>query len=121
MKVGTSEDDIDTPESVALRQGFATVLAVYRDITIDSYYGELQRLSTTRSPTALGLAPQSTDAGYEVAYSTDVDGNPIYTSDMTDDEKYDAALQAAIGFFKKAGFTWDDATASSLLLPKALS
>ena len=118
MKVGTSEDDIDTPESVALRQGFATVLAVYRDITIDSYYGEAAKVINYSISDCSWAAPQSTDAGYEVAYSTDVDGNPIYTSDMTDDEKYDAALQAAIGFFKKAGFTWDDATGKFTAAPE---
>ena len=37
-----------------------------------------------------------------------MDGNPIYTSDMTDEEKYDAALQAALGFFEAAGYTVED-------------
>ena len=35
----------------------------------------------------------------------DVDGNPLYTDDMTDDEKFAAATQAALGFFEAAGYT----------------
>ena len=35
----------------------------------------------------------------------DVDGNPLYTDDMTDDEKFAAALEAALGFFEAAGYT----------------
>lgn len=33
----------------------------------------------------------------------DADGKDIYTSDMTADQKYEVALQAALGFFEKAG------------------
>ena len=40
-----------------------------------------------------------------MAYSVDVDGNPLYTDDMTDDEKFAAATQAALGFFEAAGYT----------------
>ena len=38
----------------------------------------------------------------------DVDGNPIYTDEMTDDEKFAAALEAAKGFFAAAGYTFGD-------------
>ena len=118
MKVGTSEEDINTAESNALRKGFATILAAYRDITIDSYYGDAAKVINYSISDCSWAAPQSTDAGYEVAYSVDVDGNPIYTSDMTDDQKFDAALQAAIGYFKAAGYTWDDATGQSTAAPQ---
>ena len=37
-----------------------------------------------------------------------MDGKDIYTANMTETEKQDAALQAAIGFFKAAGYTWDE-------------
>ena len=49
-----------------------------------------------------------TDSGYKVAYSVDVNGNDIYTSGMTTEEKYDAALQAALGYFEAAGYTVTD-------------
>ena len=118
MKVGTSEDDIDTPESVNLRKGFATVLSVYRDLVCDSYYGEAAKVINYSISSCSWAAPQATDADYEVAFSTDIDGNPIYTSDMTDDEKFDAALQAAIGYFKAAGYTWDDASGKFTAAPE---
>ena len=51
----------------------------------------------------------------------DVDGNPIYTDDMDADAKYDAALQAAIGFFKAAGYTFDDATGKFTAAPEGAS
>lgn len=118
MKVGTSEDDIDSEESIALRKGFATVLAVYRDLACDSYYGEAADVVQYSISNCSWAAPQPTDSDYEIAYSTDVDGNPIFTADMTDDQKYEAAIQAAIGFFKKAGYTWDEATGKFTAAPE---
>jgi peptide/nickel transport system substrate-binding protein len=38
----------------------------------------------------------------------DVDGNPLYTAEMTQEEKYAAAEVAALGFFEAAGFTVAD-------------
>jgi peptide/nickel transport system substrate-binding protein len=37
-----------------------------------------------------------------------VNGEPIYTAEMTQEEKYVAAEQAALGFFEAAGFTVED-------------
>ena len=118
MKVGTSEDDIGTEASRDLRKGFATLFAVYRDIANDSYYGDTAKVIQYSISDCSWAAPQPTDDGYEIAYSVDVDGNPIYTSDMTDEERFDAALQAAIGYFKAAGFTWDDATQTFTAAPE---
>ena len=56
-----------------------------------------------------GAAPRPADEGYQRAYSVDVDGNPIYTADMTETERYEAAKNAAIGFLKAAGYTFDEA------------
>ena len=47
-------------------------------------------------------------ADYQAAYSVDVDGNALYTDDMSDDEKFAAATQAALGFFEAAGYTVED-------------
>ena len=77
VKVG---DDPASEESKNLRKAIMTVIAAYRDEGINSYYGD-------------------------TAYSTDVDGNEIYTSDMSGDTKYAAALQAALGYFEAAGYT----------------
>ena len=37
-----------------------------------------------------------------------MNGNDIYTSDMTAEQRYDAALQAALGYFEAAGYTVED-------------
>lgn len=118
MKVG---NDAGSEESKALRKGFATLLAVYRDTVINSYYGELATVIQYPISNTSWAAPQPADEGYEIAYSKDVDGNPIYTEGMTEDEKYAAALEASIGFFKKAGYTWDDATGTFTAAPEGAS
>ena len=86
-----------------LRKAFATVFAVYRNVAIESYYGERASVINYPISNTSWAAPQATDDGYKVAFSVDVNGNDIYTSDMTADQKYEAALQAALGFFEKAG------------------
>jgi peptide/nickel transport system substrate-binding protein len=91
-----------------LRKALGTVLAVYRDVAINSYYGEAAVVIQYPISNTSWAAPQPTDEGYKVAFSTDVDGNPIYTSDMTQDQKYAAAEKAALGFLEKAGYTVAD-------------
>jgi peptide/nickel transport system substrate-binding protein len=88
-----------------LRKGLATVLAAYRDVAIDSYYGEAASVINYPISNTSWAAPQPTDDGYRVAFSVDVSGAPIYTTDMTPEEKYAAAETAALGFFEAAGFT----------------
>ena len=92
-----------------LRKGFATVLSVYRDTAFDSYYGDAAAVINYPISSTSWAAPQATDEGYRVAFSVDVDGNPIYTAEMTTEEKYAAAIEAAKGFFKAAGYIWDEA------------
>ena len=97
-------------ESKNLRRGYATVLAAMRDLANDSYYGE--RAVTINYPISntSWAAPKPADEGYQIAFSVDIDGNEIYTADMDQDAKTEAAVQAAIGFFKAAGYTFDEAT-----------
>lgn len=102
MSVG---GDKDSDASKNLRKAFATLFSVYRDVAIDSYYGDLATVINYPISNTSWAAPQATDEGYELAFSRDVDGNPIYTSDMTEEEKYAAAQQAALGFFEAAGYT----------------
>lgn len=101
-----------------LRKGFATVIAAWRELANDSYYGERASVINYPISNTSWAAPQPADEGYEVAYSKDVDGNPIYTSDMDNDQKVEAALQAAIGFFKAAGYTWDEAAGKFTAAPE---
>lgn len=105
VKVG---DDPSSEQSKDLRKAIATVISVYRDMVIDSYYGDAASVINYPISNTSWAAPQKSDADYEVAFSKDVDGNPIYTDGMTDDEKYAAALDAALGFFEAAGYTVTD-------------
>lgn len=98
-------NDSGSDESKALRKAFATIFSVYRDVAIDSYYGDTASVINYPISNTSWAAPQPTDDGYQVAFSTDVDGNPIYTSDMSADDKYAAAKAAALGFLEKAGYT----------------
>ncbi len=93
-----------------LRKGFATLFSVYRDTVVNSYYGETAAVIQYPITNTSWAAPRPADEGYQTAFSVDVDGNPIYTDGMTEQERYDAALQAAIGFFKAAGLNWDEAS-----------
>lgn len=105
VKVG---DDGASEASKNLRKALATVIAAYRDEGIDSYYGDTASVINYPISNTSWAAPQVTDDGYTVAYSVDVNGNPIYTSDMTAEEKYEAAKQAALGYFEAAGYTVAD-------------
>ena len=88
-----------------LRKAIMTVIAAYRDEGINSYYGDTATIINYPMSNTSWAAPSVTDDGYKIAYSTDVDGNEIYTSDMSGDTKYAAALQAALGYFEAAGYT----------------
>ena len=118
VKVG---DDSGSDASKDLRKAFMTVLAVYRDTVINSYYGD--RASVIQYPISntSWAAPKPADEGYQNCYSKDVDGNAIYTDDMNDEQKYAAALEAAVGYFKAAGYTYDDATGTFTAAPEGAS
>ncbi len=98
----------DSDASKNLRKGLATILSVYRDTSVDSYYGEAASVINYPISNTSWAAPQVTDEGYKLAFSVDVNGNSIYTSDMTADDKYAAAKTAALGFFEAAGYTVED-------------
>lgn len=98
----------DSAESKALRKALATVLAVYRDVAFDSYYGEAASVIQYPISNTSWAAPQATDEGYKLAFSVDPEGNDIYTADMTAEDKYAAALAASLKWFEAAGFTVED-------------
>ncbi len=105
VKVG---NDPASEESKNLRKAIGTVIAAYRDEGIDSYYGSTASVINYPISNTSWAAPQVTDDGYTVAYSVDKDGNPIYTSDMSTEDKYAAAMEAALGYFEAAGYTVAD-------------
>ena len=102
VKVG---DDPASEASKDLRKAIMTVISAYRDEGINSYYGDTATVINYPISNTSWAAPQVTDDGYQIAYSTDVEGNAIYTADMSTEDKYAAALNAALGYFEAAGYT----------------
>ncbi|HKL99847.1 MAG TPA: ABC transporter substrate-binding protein, partial [Mobilitalea sp.] len=98
----------NSEESKNLRKALATVLSVYRDVAIDTYYGDAASVINYPISNTSWAAPQKSDSDYKIAYSNDVDGNAIFTSDMSSEDKYVAAIQAALGYFEAAGYTVAD-------------
>jgi peptide/nickel transport system substrate-binding protein len=91
-----------------LRKALATVLAVYRDLANNSYFGETA--STIQYPISntSWASPQPMDDGWAKAFSLDINGNPIYTADMDLTQRVQAALTASLGYFEAAGFELSD-------------
>lgn len=92
-------------DSKNLRKALCTVIAVYRDVAVDSYYGEYANVIQYPISDTSWAAPRLTDEGYRIAFSLDAEGMPIYTDGMTNEQRYDAAQKAALGFFAAAGYT----------------
>ena len=104
-----------------LRKAFATVFSVYRNVTIESYYGERASVINYPISNTSWAAPRPTDEGYQNCYSKDADGNDLYSEGMSDEQKYEAALQGAISFFKAAGYTFDETTGKFTAAPEGAS
>ena len=102
VKVG---EDPGSEASKNLRKAIATVIAVYRDVAVDSYYGQFANVIEYPISDTSWAAPRVTDPGYRQAFSVDASGKGIYSPDMTDEARYEAALNAALGYFQAAGFT----------------
>lgn len=105
--------DPASEQSKNLRKALATILCVYRDVNIDSYYGEAATVIDYPISNTSWAAPQKSDTDYRPAFSVDVDGNEIYTDDMTAEEKYAAAKNAALGFLEAAGYTIENGKATA--------
>lgn len=114
MKVG---DDPSSEESKNLRKGFTTLLAAYRSLSIDSYYGERASIINYPISNTSWAAPQPSDDGYKIAFSTGVDGADLYTSEMNAEARHEIALKAAIDYFVNAGYTYDEASGKLTAAP----
>lgn len=88
-----------------LRKAFATIFAVYRLEAISAYYPGMANFYEYSILRTSWASPQPTDPDFSVAYSVNIQGAPIYTPDMTPDQRYAAARQAALEFFAAAGYT----------------
>ena len=100
--------DPSSDASKALRKAIFTIIAAYRDSGVASYYGDTASVINYPISTSSWACPLVTDDGYQVAYSVDADGNDLYTDDMTDDERYEAAVAGALTWFEAAGYTVED-------------
>ena len=96
-----------------LRKALATVFCAYRDVAIDSYYADAAEVINYPISNTSWAAPQPSDADYKVAFSVDKDGNDIYTSEMSADDKTAAAKAAALGYLEAAGYTITDGKATA--------
>lgn len=102
VKVG---NDKASDQSKALRKAYATLFAAYRNLSIDSYYGDTASVIEYPISNTSWAAPLPTDNGYSVAYSKDATGKIVITNSQTNDAKATAALAAASTWFEAAGFT----------------
>lgn len=112
----------DGEASRNLRKAFAVLFAVYREDSIDGYFG--QRASVIDYPVSNSQykAPEPGSVEYSPAFSKDLGGNSIYSDDtspveMRPDERYAAALAAAVEYLKAAGYTWDEPAGKFTLAP----
>lgn len=97
--------DIDSDASKNLRKAIATILAIHRYADIENYYGDAAEVIEYPISSTSWAAPQPEDPGYQLAFSVDINGDPIYTPEMTVEQKIAAAEAAALGFFDAAGYT----------------
>ena len=104
--------------SIALRKAIASAIAYFRQPSAEEYYGSYARvIDYPVTPAELENAPETgvtDEAGneeteyYSVPFSTDADGEPIYTKKMSDSERYEALKTACAGFLAAAGYEYDE-------------
>jgi peptide/nickel transport system substrate-binding protein len=100
--------DPGSEASKNLRRALATMLAAYRSAAIGSYYGDAAKVINFPANEVSWAAPHAGDPDYRVAYSVDVNGYDIYATNMDSEARYVAAKEAALRFFKAAGYTLAD-------------
>ncbi len=117
VKVG---DDKASSQSKALRKALATLFSVYRTDSLDGYYDGYEPLEYPISSMSW-IYPSRLDSGFHTAYSFDINGNGIFSEDMTLVQKYAAANSAAIEYFKFAGYIYDDKICRFISAPNGAS
>lgn len=106
-------EDPASEESKYMRKAIMTVMAACRDTVIASYYGEFASVIQYPISSTSWASPRPTDENYRVAFSTALDGTNLYTSAMSEEEKYAAAVKAALEYFEAAGYTVKNGKLSS--------
>lgn len=93
----------DSTRSKNLRKGLATLLGSNRYDMVEMCTQSSKVINYPASDTSWSV-PQTVDEEYQTVFMTDVDGNVIYNSDMTVEERAEAAQDAALEYFKLAGY-----------------
>ncbi len=95
--------------SKALRRGFMTLFASYRESKLSDFFGAAAFVIQYPGAVTSWGTPRPEEEGYREAYSLDAEGKPVYSSSMSEEERHDAAVKAAIGWFRAAGYHYDEA------------
>lgn len=109
--IGLSADGVNvggnpsSQESKYLRQALAIVIAYYRQVSLDSYYGNVPPIEYPVSPLS-PVTPLPSDAWYNTAFSTDIHGEKIAVAPHDSAEKrLQTVLAAVLEYVKAAGYT----------------
>jgi len=96
--------DADSVASKNLRKAFATIFSVYRDEVVNTYFGSNAKVIDYPVSNASWAAPDVDSKEYKPAYSKAVNGKSLYTEDMSVEERYAIAKEAALDYFTAAGY-----------------
>ena len=111
--------DLSSSESKYLRKALATVLSVYRDAAIESYYSDaatvIQLPETSFSWTG---AVETENKQETTCFSTDLNGESIYADEMRQEDRYRVALTTAKEYLKVAGYTYEKESGKFIEAPE---
>ncbi len=93
-------------KSRRLRTGLAVVFSAARDALMQDKYHAVQILQYPAAADSW-ISPSLNDAGYEKAFSRNVDGTPL-SENPGQEENSQIAAEAALCYFQKAGYTVDE-------------
>ncbi|MCL2670983.1 MAG: ABC transporter substrate-binding protein [Clostridiales bacterium] len=108
VNVGGTAATAGTQESKYLRLGLMTVFALYRDESVNSWYGDAASVIQYPISNTSWAAPRPTDEGYRPAFSTALNGELIYTDDDDFATKEAKVKAAAVEYLEAAGYTVED-------------
>ena len=118
VKVG---DDAGSPASMALRRALMTVLAAQREEMVARELGDAAFVIEYPVLNSSWAAPNLEDEGYALCYSRNAAGAPIYDDELSDDARHADALNAAVDYLRRAGYTWDEAAQRFTAAPEGAS
>lgn len=112
-------EDVGSLQSKSLRKALATLLSVYRDAAIQSYYedaADIIQLPESSCSWAVGF--QTETEKDLICYETDMNGESIYSREMTQEDRYRVARNTAKEYLTAAGYTYDDQSGKFIKAPE---